>query len=417
MARRRAACARRHRLPGAVAPPGDRRPGDAVVTMADLGLRPTDLLSLVGRDTDQAMSELDDRVLARVLATGAVPRPDAALEIRYAERPATGVSVFEVAPLVRRLRELLDRARPLRPSDVALGADAAAEADARVTARRSRVAAVRDDLAALAADMDDAVTTAAASSDAAVLAGIDGLVEDAASAAGARRRVRHPGDRMGLRAAPGARASTRGSSARCASAPSAGTAGSRPSPRSSASTTSSTSRPPTRSASSSCAARRASSSTTPIAVAGDTGRAARRAAGRPRRARRPPGRHARPGRRRRRDARAAARRRAPARRDRSRSTRSPSPSTSARPPSSATRASSPPRSRRRPPTSRAGSRPPTARWRRMTPRPTARRASRRWARPPGRCSATSSGSSPRSSWPPSRARSSRTRSPPRSPAS
>ncbi len=153
-------------------------PGDAVVTMADLGLRPADLLSLVGRDTDQAMTELDDRVLARVLATGAVPRPDAALEIRYAERPATGVSVFEVAPLVRRLRELLDRARPLRPSDVALGADAAGEADARVTVRRSRVAAVRDDLAALAADMDDAVMTAGALSDAAVLAGIDGLVED-----------------------------------------------------------------------------------------------------------------------------------------------------------------------------------------------------------------------------------------------
>ena len=49
-------------------------PGDAVVTMADLGLRPADLLSLVGRDTGQAMTELDDRVLARVLATGAVPR-------------------------------------------------------------------------------------------------------------------------------------------------------------------------------------------------------------------------------------------------------------------------------------------------------------------------------------------------------
>ena len=88
------------------------------------------------------------------------------------------MSVFEVAPLVRRLRELLDRARPLRPSDVALGADAAGEADARVTVRRSRVAAVRDDLAALAADMDDAVMTAGALSDAAVLAGIDGLVED-----------------------------------------------------------------------------------------------------------------------------------------------------------------------------------------------------------------------------------------------
>jgi hypothetical protein len=154
-------------------------PGELVVTLADLGLRPADVLVLVGRDTEQAMTELDDRVLSAALAAGVVPRPDTALEIRYAERPLTGVSVFEVAPLARRLRELLERARPLQAADLVLGAEATG--DGAVVARRPRVAAVRDDLAQLAGDMDDYVADAVALADAAVLAGIDALIDDAAA--------------------------------------------------------------------------------------------------------------------------------------------------------------------------------------------------------------------------------------------
>jgi hypothetical protein len=151
------------------------------VTMADLGLQPYDLLALVGSDTDQAMTELDDRVLAWVLGAGVVARPDTALEIRYTDRPATGVSVFEVAPLVRHLRGLLLRARPLRASDVALGAEATPERDARLFARRDRIAAVRDALATLADDIGDRVAAAQGLSDADVLGGIDALVDDAAA--------------------------------------------------------------------------------------------------------------------------------------------------------------------------------------------------------------------------------------------
>ena len=104
-------------------------PQSLTVTMTDLGLQPLDLLALVRTEDQQAMTELGDRVIRRVLLSAA-PRPDAVLEIRYMEHGSGQFSVFEVAPLVSHLRSLVARGRPLRADDLKLPNTAAHEADA-----------------------------------------------------------------------------------------------------------------------------------------------------------------------------------------------------------------------------------------------------------------------------------------------
>ena len=141
------------------------------VTLDDLGLEPIDMLGLIRTADDQAMTELDDRIVRRVLAVRA-PRPDAALEIAYMDGGA-GLSVFEAAPAVAHARALASRARPLRPTDIQPPGTARERDDATARIDRGRVAAVlttAEDLASeiatfLAtrpASVDDAVTDAVA---------------------------------------------------------------------------------------------------------------------------------------------------------------------------------------------------------------------------------------------------------------
>jgi hypothetical protein len=130
------------------------------LSQLDLGLQPLDLISVLRTEADQAMNELDDRILRFVLATAA-PRPDAELRILYTERSphAARRSFFEVAPLVAALRSLVLRSRPLRATDIALHGEATASQDEVVHSDpdaaievRDRLVIARDALLALAAD-------------------------------------------------------------------------------------------------------------------------------------------------------------------------------------------------------------------------------------------------------------------------
>ena len=127
-------------------------PGAQTVTLRQLGLQPLDVLELVRTADQQAMTELDDRIVRRVLAVAAL-RPDTELEIRYMEHGANQLSVFEVAPLVAHVRSLLVRARPLLPGDVALPNKTTQSADEAVSADRARVAAVKQIADALEPDL------------------------------------------------------------------------------------------------------------------------------------------------------------------------------------------------------------------------------------------------------------------------
>jgi hypothetical protein len=128
-------------------------PAEEEITLADLGLRPLDLLTVLRDDGDQGTGELDDRVLLALDAAHA-PRPSDPVRVRYTDAGSHPISVFELLPLVRSLRALLAAARPLRPTDLRPGGAASAAQDAALAADRGSVAAVRADLETLRDDLD-----------------------------------------------------------------------------------------------------------------------------------------------------------------------------------------------------------------------------------------------------------------------
>jgi hypothetical protein len=157
---------------------------ETTVTLAELGLRPLDLLALLRAQDAQIRAELDDRVVSRVLATVA-PRPDAVLTIRYAQAPAGGLSLFEVSPLVRSLKTVVEQARPLRASDATMQGSATSEQDAEVFVDRSRVAGPKAVLDTLSVDIATFLATLSplvadpVTNRAAIEAGIDGFLDGA----------------------------------------------------------------------------------------------------------------------------------------------------------------------------------------------------------------------------------------------
>src|SRR5437879_13495741 len=91
------------------------------------------------------MTDLDDRVL-RFALTPATPRPDAELRILYMSGPPNTLSLFEAAPLLRNLRGLLSKARPLRATDAMLHNEASPGVDEGVFVDTARIAGPQSDL-------------------------------------------------------------------------------------------------------------------------------------------------------------------------------------------------------------------------------------------------------------------------------
>ncbi len=154
------------------------------VTLAELSLRPLDVLELVRPDDVQAMSELDDRILRHVFAAAA-PRPDAELEIQYRNAPSQPFSVFEVSAQVQSLRTLIQSARPLRMTDALLPSKAAPEDNEAVFADRARVAEPKAALDGVWTDMSAFLTTLQplladpVANRATLVANVDGYLDEA----------------------------------------------------------------------------------------------------------------------------------------------------------------------------------------------------------------------------------------------
>lgn len=120
----------------------------ATVTQQDLGLLPADLLYLLDSEAEGSASTLDDLIESRVIAILA-PRPHAQLAIRYRERiPAIAghVTFFELSALIRPLRGLLLRSRPLRGTDMTLSQEGSEDMDADLVLAPQRITLVRDQL-------------------------------------------------------------------------------------------------------------------------------------------------------------------------------------------------------------------------------------------------------------------------------
>ena len=140
-------------------------PKTVTLSCADLGLQPIDILHIVNLDLEQAMSELDDRIVQAV-RYGPDAHPDVAVTIEYTTPAGTDVTVFQLAALVRTLRTLVLDSRQLGPTDMAMPLESTpdearwddAELAGRVTAAIAAMTARRDELAALetdASDLDD----------------------------------------------------------------------------------------------------------------------------------------------------------------------------------------------------------------------------------------------------------------------
>ena len=158
------------------------------VTQADLGLAPLDLLYLLDPDAEGAARTLDDVIEAHVIATHA-PRPDASLSLAYRERIAEiadHVPFFELTAMIRPLRALLLRSRPLRPTDMSLAGEASEAQDLdvgldpqRLTLNRDALASARDTLAAFGTALQaqlEAIDPGDLATAAPVVTGIDGEI-------------------------------------------------------------------------------------------------------------------------------------------------------------------------------------------------------------------------------------------------
>ena len=127
-----------------------------VVTQADLGLSPLDLVHLLDPDDRRSTGGLDDLVEAHVMAVH-TPRPDATLTLGYRERIGTiagHVPFFELAALIRPLRDVVLRSRPLRATDLSLANESEEAHDLDVSVDVARVELNRDDLADRRDDLD-----------------------------------------------------------------------------------------------------------------------------------------------------------------------------------------------------------------------------------------------------------------------
>lgn len=120
------------------------------VTQQDLELQAVDLLYWLDATEAAAMTALDDRI-RWFLQGDLTPRPDATLQIRYRSAPAGKISFFALAALLRALRGLLLRSRPLQATDTRLPNEAADAEDAARVVRPEKVAAVEAALATAAA--------------------------------------------------------------------------------------------------------------------------------------------------------------------------------------------------------------------------------------------------------------------------
>ena len=112
------------------------------ITQEELGLQPADLLYRAGARVDQALGDLDDRILARLhaIATVTIDRP---ITIRHTTRIPGSITFFELEGLLRSLRRLVVGSRPLRPADLVRQGDARTSDQTTSTVPLARLSDVR----------------------------------------------------------------------------------------------------------------------------------------------------------------------------------------------------------------------------------------------------------------------------------
>ena len=117
--------------------------GSLTVTMAHLGLTRTDLFYMLDAGGAREMPGFDDLLIDFAEQNGApAPDHDAVFALEFKPDGVSGLTLFELAPLVRALRGLLLGARPLRPTDVSLQNEATGAEDGSLVVRADKAQAV-----------------------------------------------------------------------------------------------------------------------------------------------------------------------------------------------------------------------------------------------------------------------------------
>jgi len=132
------------------------------VRLSELGIQPADLVALLQDGNEQAMSELEDRVVRRAVETfSPPPRPDSTVSLRYLEKDTAPISFFELMPLVRNVRQLITKSRPLQATDLKLTNEAESSQDSqpfvdiqRLTLVQAAMIDLREELAAFQAQLE-----------------------------------------------------------------------------------------------------------------------------------------------------------------------------------------------------------------------------------------------------------------------
>jgi hypothetical protein len=127
-------------------------PDTAEVTLKQLDLQAIDLVTLIRDDPRQMMTELDDRVV-RFALENLNPRPDVRIVVRYMKKMRSPISVFELMPLVRNVRCLVTKSRPLKPTDLSLMNEATSGQDNQLFVDKTRLEAVHDSMKTLRDEM------------------------------------------------------------------------------------------------------------------------------------------------------------------------------------------------------------------------------------------------------------------------
>ncbi|MCI0390507.1 MAG: hypothetical protein MOB07_17320 [Acidobacteria bacterium] len=120
------------------------------VTLQDLNIQPADLVAIIQEGNEQAMAELDDRILRHAMKTFG-PRPDATVKIAYME--AAQFSVFQLIPLVRNVRRLTTKSRALKATDLTLTNEASSKDDSQPFVDIQRLQLVRNAMQTLRGDL------------------------------------------------------------------------------------------------------------------------------------------------------------------------------------------------------------------------------------------------------------------------
>jgi len=154
------------------------------VTLDKLALSPIDWIYLLKPDDVQTMTELDDRILQYVIGLRS-PRPDANLTIQYLTNDPAKINVFQLMALLRNLKNLVERSRPLQATDAMLSKEATPSDNSVIFFDSSRFAALTAALDQIGTEIGTFLgTTTPLTSDpdvnrAAIISDIDGLINSA----------------------------------------------------------------------------------------------------------------------------------------------------------------------------------------------------------------------------------------------